>query len=355
MRLRAGDVVEVRTKEEILGTLDSRGRLENLPFMPEMLQYCGRRFRVFKRAHKTCDWVYTVKSRRLRDGVHLETRCDGEFHGGCQSACLIYWKEAWLKRVNRLDESELSLADTGPRRELKDSRQKAGVSNSGNSCTEAAVVSATKAGETESGREELYSCQGTDVPQFTEPLPWWDMRQYLEDYTSGNASLGRIFRGFAYASYTALVQAGIGLGPPLKWLYDRYQSLTGGLPHPRRNGTIPVGQATPTCDLNLQPGELVRVKSFKEILKTLDTEGKNRGLSFDSEMMPYCEGVYPVKARVTRYVDEKTGRLVIMKKAAIMLEGVWCQSRYSECRMLCPRSIYSWWHDIWLERISGGE
>jgi hypothetical protein len=33
LSLRAGDVVEVRSKAEILSTLDQDGRLENLPFM----------------------------------------------------------------------------------------------------------------------------------------------------------------------------------------------------------------------------------------------------------------------------------------------------------------------------------
>jgi hypothetical protein len=35
----------------------------------------------------------------------------------------------------------------------------------------------------------------------------------------------------------------------------------------------------------------------------------------------------------------------------VILENVWCQSRYSTCRMLCPRSIYSWWREVWLERV----
>ena len=35
--LKAGDVVEVRSREEILGTLDSHGRLDGLPFMPEKI------------------------------------------------------------------------------------------------------------------------------------------------------------------------------------------------------------------------------------------------------------------------------------------------------------------------------
>ena len=35
-RFRAGHVVEVRTKEEILATLDKHGCLDGMPFMPEM-------------------------------------------------------------------------------------------------------------------------------------------------------------------------------------------------------------------------------------------------------------------------------------------------------------------------------
>jgi len=92
--------VEVLSEEEILRTLDAKGRLDALPFMPEMLQYCGKRFRVYKRADKTCDTIDNAGSRRMRGAVHLEDlRCDGAAHGGCQARCLIFWKEAWLRRV----------------------------------------------------------------------------------------------------------------------------------------------------------------------------------------------------------------------------------------------------------------
>ena len=37
----------------------------------------------------------------MKNSVHLEgVRCDGEGHRGCQAGCLIFWKEAWLKRVD---------------------------------------------------------------------------------------------------------------------------------------------------------------------------------------------------------------------------------------------------------------
>ena len=38
---RAGDWVEVRSKEEILATLDKKGQLDSMPFMPEMLAPTG--------------------------------------------------------------------------------------------------------------------------------------------------------------------------------------------------------------------------------------------------------------------------------------------------------------------------
>src|ERR1041384_5722671 len=100
-KLSAGDWVEVRSKEEILRTLDSKGELDGMPFMPEMFQFCGMRFQVYKRAHKTCDYAtpYPYHTRWLSNSVHLQTRCDGAGHSNCQAGCLINWKEAWLKPV----------------------------------------------------------------------------------------------------------------------------------------------------------------------------------------------------------------------------------------------------------------
>jgi hypothetical protein len=98
-RYRTGDVVEVRSKDEILATLDQHGALDGLPFMPEMLQYCGQRFRIGAVAHKTCDTArQTWKGRRLQTTVHLAgLRYDGLAHGGCQAEYTLFWKDAWLK------------------------------------------------------------------------------------------------------------------------------------------------------------------------------------------------------------------------------------------------------------------
>src|SRR5713226_8291671 len=109
-KLRVGDWVEVRSKDEILRTLDGKGRLDGMIFMPEMFKFCGKRFQVYKRAHKTCDYTTSApyRTRRVDRTVHLETRCDGEAHGGCQADCLLYWKEAWLKPVSRNSDGALT-------------------------------------------------------------------------------------------------------------------------------------------------------------------------------------------------------------------------------------------------------
>ena len=98
-RFRRGDLVQVREREEILATLDKEGCLEGIPFMPEMLKYCGKQLRVGMVAHKTCEIAQqTLKLRRLNATVHLEeSRCDGANHGGCEAQCNLYWKDAWLK------------------------------------------------------------------------------------------------------------------------------------------------------------------------------------------------------------------------------------------------------------------
>ena len=340
MRLRAGDWVEVRSRDEILGTLDRQGRLEGLPFMPQMFQYCGQKARVYKRAHKTCDTVTRTGGRRLSNAVHLEARCDGCAYGGCQAACLIFWKEAWLRRIR----AERRVADSS--RPTTSALQ--GSAGDTPICTEDDVRAATV--KPDGDGEPRYVCQATELPHYTTPLSWWDVTQYLEDYTSGNATLGRLFRGFLFAAHQPLSQLPRGSHLVCR-SYDRIQSLWGGLPYPGWSGTIPPGQATPTHTLNLQPGDRVRVRPYREILATLDANNKNRGLYFDRELVPYCGEVYRVRTRLETFVDETTGKLRTLKTPAILLEGVWCQSRYSSCRVFCPRSIYSWWREIWLEKL----
>ena len=339
--MHVGKWVEVRSKEEILRTLDKSGRLEGTPFMPQMFEYCGKRFQVYRSAHKTCDHVYTVASRRLDDTVHLNLRCDGQAYGGCQHKCLLFWKEAWLKLAS--PDASAPLATSGAAGGLEKSPRQP-------MCTEEDVWAATRRngrlGKIDEHTE--FCCQGTELPAFTKPLSWWNPTQYVKDLASGNVTLGDVMRGGIYVLFGRRFGRRL---PFLPKIYDAFQYLTGGLPTPVKHGTVPPNQPEPVAYLNLQPGEIVRVKSHEEILTTLSCLNTNRGLTFDNEMVPYCGGTYRVMERVARFLDEKTGRLKSVKTPAVILEGTTCQSRFSKCRMFCPRGIYGWWREIWLERV----
>ena len=333
LNLKAGEWVEVRSKAAILNTLDENGRLENLPFMPEMFQYCGRKLRVYKRADKTCDYIQGWSIRRLKDAVHLEAvRCDGSGHDGCQASCLMFWKEAWLKRA---DNNLVSLEDLNGLE----------VATSTNSvCSQNCVFSASKS--TNSQGETTYICQTTDVPKFTSRMSFWDPRQYIRDLRSGNLDTG-----LADASRThRVLEMVLAI---LRLLHATVIGFFNEVQERRRSSRYPFieGSAgkTPVELLNLQPGELVEVRSKEEILATLDHSQRNRGLWFDSEMLPYCGGIYRVLRRVHRIVDERTGKMVNMKYPCIMLEGVVCKSDYHR---LCPRAIYPYWRENWLKRAS---
>src|SRR5712672_1227802 len=114
LNLLAGELVEVRSVDEILATLDERARLNAMPFMPEMLQYCGKQFRVYRVAHKTCDNIQPWNMRTVKGAVHLTgVRCDGQAHGLCDAGCLIFWNEAWLKRADTAVVKDSQISECG--------------------------------------------------------------------------------------------------------------------------------------------------------------------------------------------------------------------------------------------------
>src|SRR5882762_8900734 len=183
LHLLAGELVEVRSQCEILATLDATGRLDAMPFMPEMLQYCGKRFRVFKRADKTCDNIKPWNMRRVKHTVHLtDVRCDGRTHADCDAGCLIYWHEAWLKRSSSdfVNQSQVRGAGSAVAKALSIPPPEPGV------CTVDSLLKATRRAPHLAAAEPTYSCQATDVREFTTDLPWWNLWQYVRDVRSGN-------------------------------------------------------------------------------------------------------------------------------------------------------------------------
>jgi hypothetical protein len=324
--LRVGEVVQVRSESEILATLDERGELDSLPFMPEMVRFCGRRFKVDKLAVKLCDTINWSGIYRMKDAVHLAgLRCDGEAHGGCQAGCLLYWKEAWLRRVD--DNDEEPVADIPPQ-----------PMNGSGKPTLIATLSQVAASA--ASGEVIYSCQATELMRAApEYIPFWNVRQYVVDVRSGNVGAPAAIRSIS-----------IGLFNKYQGFSRRFLPRWLRIKEGRRfpftiNGKL---RKTPQEILNLQPGELVRIKSVEEIAKTLDTTNRNRGMTFDAEMVKYCGRRARVLRRAEKIIDEKTGKMQHLANPCIILEDVICTSDFHR---LCPRGIYPYWREIWLERV----
>ena len=310
--LRAGETVVIRSREEILATLDGRGELESLPFMPEMESLCGREARVHRRVDKIFDWITSSGLRRMRDTVILDgLRCDGGFHDACQADCPILWKEAWLRRASDVAEAQFRApADTSAGLDLRQFTTRI---------------------DEESG-ETRFVCQLCRLPQATTPTPWSSPRNLLRELFSGNVRIAPFIAFIAIFAFNAVQRRVKGACFPL-------------LGHSNL-------QKTPHGVLNIQPGELVRIKTKHEIEQTLNSQFKNRGLWFDKEMTRFCGGTYKVRARVDRQIDERTGKMVIINTPCITLEGVTATGEYFEFAPLDER-IY--WREIWLERIEGAK
>jgi hypothetical protein len=306
--LLPGDVVEVLSPAEIRQTLDENGAFGGLPFMPEMVQFCGRRFRVLRRIEKTC---YEAPEMELRafpqnDVVFLEgLRCSGEAHGNCNIGCMIFWKEAWLRKV---DSNSLRATLPDPGADAKNQ-----------------LTAALKTTQP-NGR---YYCQATQLGASTHFLNRWQR-------------LWKAVRDVRVKTYTAVEMFGWMTLPIIRKIIRKVK------------GDWPVGtQAqTPVETLNLQAGEWVEIKPFSEIVLTLDDKGKNRGLHFSKDMAVYCGRRFKVRNRLDRMILESSGEMRALKNTVI-LDGVQCDCIFTLGG--CPRASFQYWREIWLKRVERPE
>ena len=302
LRFRPGDLVEVRPPEEILQTLDAQGTLDQLPFMPEMLGFCGRRFYVSQRAEMTCaSGMSSPRGFKVDNVVTLDgVRCSGDAHDGCQKACMVFWREAWLRKVEN--------ATTQYNRDLAgDDRLRARLR----------VMNGKSA----------YFCQASELAKVTYSLSRLQrVEKYLSGLRAGNFSIWQMARGIG------------------TWLFWKVRQLFLGIYMRGANKSSPVES------LDLQPGELVEVKSRDSIVTTLNESGGNRGLVFFPGMHLFCDRRYRVKGRLDRLIADGTGEMRKLKNT-VLLEGVTCRCSYLGFGVGgCSRCEFAYWREIWLRR-----
>ena len=172
------------------------------------------------------------------------------------------------------------------------------------------------------------------------------MRQYWRDWRHNRIAIADMLRAFFFWLFRNSLR--LGAYNLQVRLFNRWQALRGAQPYPFETGSQ---TKTPSEALDLQPGEVVRIKSYEQILDTLDSNNRNRGLYFDAEMVKFCGGLYRVQERVTRIINERSGEMLEFGSPGIILENVFCTSKVSTKRLFCPRAIHHYWREIWLERV----
>ena len=305
MILKPDDWVEVKTPSEIASTLGEDGSLDGLPFMPEMLPFCGRRFKVLRKAEKTCLELkmgsYAVREFKGNDVYLLDgLRCSGANHDGCQRACLLFWKSAWLKPTSQMQ------------------------GETPEDLTTAQLIQALRTKTS----EQRYFCQSTQLTSSTLNRPLTKVE-----------ILGKLAREIWLGAIRGGELLELVVAPALRKIRDRI------LGRPRLRGPL---QQTPIGDLNLQPGEMVEIRTIDEMRRTLDSNGRNRGLVCDIEFKKFSGKRYRVLSRMDRMICESTGEMRQVQ-GTVFLDGHLCL-----CARVfggCPRQEYCYWREVWLRRV----
>ena len=101
----------------------------------------------------------------------------------------------------------------------------------------------------------------------------------------------------------------------------------------------------------IKAGDIVKVKTKKEIKGMLDDKGKYKGCSFIGRMYEYCGNNYTVLKEVNYFYDEAKQKMCKCKNI-VLLEEVTCSGKQKLFFESCDRSCFYFWHIDWLEKIS---
>lgn len=290
-----GFQVRVKSKELILALLNEKGMTDGLPFMPEMFPCCGEIFKIHKcisRIFIEGTGVYEHKESFILEGV----RCNGAFHRDCQRACNILWKKEWLESTGTESKQNIT--------EKKSDGQKYFF------------------------LDKSLICQGqaSVFLNYGKPLSFWDYKQYLYDIRTKNLSVSGIL---VMLCRTFFRRTGWDFLKKLKSL-----TLLKNEKHLIGNSSI-------------KKGDLVEIRSVKEIQMTLNKKNKLKGLLFSEVMWKFCGKKFRVLKQIEHMINEQTGVFVKLSDTYLLNNNI--------CDGLdfrgCPRECYWFWKKDWLKKL----
>ena len=301
-KFRPGDLVEVKMPLEVLATLDRDGTLDGLPFMPEMINYTGKRFRVCQRVLKTCISIKNSTNMRVLKSDDVVTlqglRCSGTGHDGCQKGCMIFWREAWLRAAEGVVQQ--------PAAELM-----------GKDRLRARLKTSTE--------PQIYFCQASELLRYTNRMPRLArLLTCVKDVRAGNCSALEMCRRIG------------------TWLFWRIRKMIAG------EYAAGTNARTPTEPLELSSGDMIEVKALDEIVRTTNRQAQNRGLYFSPDMAALCGQKAHVTARLDKIIVDGTGEMRELQNT-VYLEKSMCGCSHVALGG-CSRGEFAYWREAWLRR-----
>jgi hypothetical protein len=105
VQFKRGELVRVRSHEEIASTLDPFNELKGCAFLPDMYQYCGTQQHVLMVMQRFID-ERDYKLKKARGVILLENViCHGTTtFGACDRCCFLFWREEWLEKVTQAED-----------------------------------------------------------------------------------------------------------------------------------------------------------------------------------------------------------------------------------------------------------
>ena len=251
------------------------------------------------------------------DTVYLEDlRCDGSGHGGCQAGCKLYWKEAWLRRVDD---------DSGAVNPSKES-----LAN----LEHLAQAGTRTVRELKGERSEVWRCQATEA---------FNASELLKTSESSTVLARTDERQFRSAPFHRPCGPRVRHGDcrPYRPAQSRCRcEAQGSQSSARESRSIS------------KPGDLVQVRSPTEIAATLD-EGRPQPRAFISTARCFPIAAGPSVLRTGCDKSSTTRPVACSKSPRTASSSMASSVRASEHpgRWFCPRQIYAYWREAWLRRV----
>ena len=329
-----GELVRVRRLEDIRASLGKDAYCQGCRFTESMAQFCGQDFPILKKVECYYDEAKGVML--ACDGIYLlaGAHCDGSAFpagGGCDRTCLLFWRREWLEQVDKPDPPEAARGH-----DSAGSIQPATATPS--SASDPPSLPATPT--------DTLTCQlRAGGAGASEPTLWRIRRRGRSVRRAilriGNRMYWRSHRIFFKVSKRLMRL----LWPSFSRLQDRAKTEV----PPSKKHEPDLSCASTLA--SYRAGNLVRVRSWTDILSCLDELNCTQGCYFMPSMKRYCGQEFRIVNAVERFYDEVKGK-VRRCRNVYFLDGVHCDGTGNPHTTGCDRTCYIFWRTEWLEPVN---